>query len=363
MNQSQIKEKLLRNIRDEKIPNAICFIDKGGRGSLQLASELGLCIVSNQNVPLNKSNYIHPDLHYVYPTKMPKEEKLFKKGMTAYYIEKWREFITTHIYGSVDEWLNFSASNNKLGTIRVGQISEAISILNLKPFQSNKKVCLIWGLDYLKEESANKLLKLIEEPPEQTYFFLIAVDEKKIIPTIASRCQIINLPPLGREEIKENLTKMGYDASLSIDISKVSKGNLNAGVSKIINGEIIKEREGHFIDCLRGCYIAAKKGEFSYIIKKSNELDSLNKYEIKQFFLFGVDFIRQSYFYSQGIELYEFKSLNDFSIENFAPYVTNKNYKKLISLFTINLNYIERNANPKILISSFLLEFSNILYK
>ncbi len=143
----------------------------------------------------------------------------------------------------------------------------------------------------------------------------------------------------------------------------IAKGSLNTGVSQIMNGEIIKEREGHLIDCLRVCYIAAKKSEFSYIIKKSNELDSLNKSELKQFFLFGIGFIRQSYFYSQGIELYEFKSLNDFSIENFAPYVTNKNYKKLISLFTLNLNHIERNANPKILISSFLLEFSNILYK
>ena len=364
MVQSQIRDKLLKNIKSERVPNAICFIDKGGRGSLKLASEIGLAIVNNQNDPLSGSNYIHPDLHYIYPTKIPKKEKSFKKGMTAFYIDKWRAFLRAQIYGSVDEWLEFSSSENKPGTIRVNQISDVISTLNLKPFQSDNKVCIIWGLKYLKEESANRLLKIIEEPPKQTYFFLIVEDEKKIIPTLASRCQIVRLPPLRNEEIKEILIKMGYDASQAIDASIVSKGNLNNSVEKINKKEIIKEREGLLIDCLRGCYVAAKRGDFSNIIKNSNDLGSLTKSDLKQFFQFGTTFIRQAFLFSQGVEeLYEFKSLNDFSLDNFAKFVSNKNYKKLISLFDLNLSYIDRNANSKLLSTSFLLELSYILYK
>ena len=362
--QHQIREELLKNIKNDRMPNAICFIDRGGRGSLKLASEMGLTIVKNQITSSNELNYIHPDLHYVYPTKIPKNEKRFKKGMSAFYIDKWREFMSNQIYGSADEWLDFSSSDNKNGTIRVGQISKVISILNLKPFQSDKKVCILWGLKYLKEESATRLLKIIEEPPKKTYFFLIAEDEKKIMPTITSRCQIIRLPPLGNEEIKENLIKMGHDDSLALDASKASKGSLNEGVARIYKEEAIKDRERLFIDCLRGCYMASNRADFSSVIKISNDLGALNKSDLKHLLLFGINFIRQSFFYSNGVKgLYEFKSLNDFSIENFAIYVSSKNYKKLISLFDLNLYYIDRNANIKLLSTSFLFELSNILYE
>ena len=366
MIQYQIREELLKNIKNDRVPNAICFIDKGGRGSLKLASEMGLTIVKNLNASSNDLNYIHPDLHYVYPTKIPKKknEKRFKKDMSAFYIDKWREFMNAQIYGSVDEWLDFSSFDNKNGTIRVGQISKAISILNLKPFQSDKKVCVIWGINLLKEEAANKLLKIIEEPPKKTYFFLIAEDEKKIMPTITSRCQIIRLPPLRTEEIKENLIKMGHDASLALEASEASNGSLNEGVARVYNEEIIKERERLFIDCLRGCYMASNRADFSHVIKISNDLGALNKSDLKHLLLFGINFIRQSFFYSNGVKrLYEFKSLNDFSIENFAIYVSNKNYKKLISLFDLNLYYMGRNANIKLLSTSFLFELSNILYE
>lgn len=337
MVQSQIKDALLKNIKIGRFPNAVCFVDKGGRGSLKLASEIGLAVVHNLTEKSNKLDHTHPDLHYIYPTKKPANESVFKKGMTAFYMDKWRAFLRTQIYGSVDDWLDFSSSDNKPAKIRVNQISEIISTLNLKPFQSDKKTCIIWGLEYLQEDSANKLLKIIEEPPEQTYFFLIAEEEKKILPTLASRCQMFRLHPLENEKINKR--------------------------------DIIVERERLFIDCLRGGYIAAKKGDFSCIVKNSSDLGSLTKFELKQFFQFGIGFIRQAFLYSEGVkELYEFESLNDFSIENFAVYVNDTNYKKLISLFDLNLGYIKRNglfrdANSKLLSTSFLLALSDILYK
>ena len=364
MIQSQIRDELYKTIKNGKMPNAICFIDKGGRGSLKLASEIGLNIVKRRNTPSNELNYIHPDLHYVYPTKKPKNEKRFKRNMNTFYIDKWREFMRDKVYGSVDDWLDFSSSDNKTGTIRVGQISKTISMLHLKPFQSDRKVCIIWGMNYLKDEGANKLLKIIEEPPKNTFFFLIAEDEKKIIPTITSRCQIIRLPPLKNKEITEALVNMGHDPSLALGVSKISKGSLNESCTRINNEEVLRNRERLFINCLRGCYMAFNRADFSYVIKCSNDLGALNKSDLKQVFLFGIDFIRQALFYSNGItELYEFKSLNDFSIERFAIYVSDKNYNRLISLFNINLNYIDRNANLKLLSTSFLFELSDILYK
>ena len=173
--------------------------------------------------------------------------------MNAFYSDKWREFMSTLILGSFDEWLDFSSSINKPGEIRVGQISEMISLLNLKPFQSDKKACIIWGLDYINANAANRLLKVLEEPPKQTYFILIAKDQAKILPTIASRCQVIRLPPLEHEELKRDLKKLVPGSSSSS-----------------------KERERLFIDCLRGCYLSAIRKDFSQLLKKSDEIGSLN---------------------------------------------------------------------------------------
>lgn len=342
MSQAEIRDNLLRTIIDEKMPNATCFIDKGGGGSLQLASILGLNIVNRQSFPVKKSNFFHPDLHYVYPIKLPekKEEKYFVKKMNTYFSDKWSEFLSTQVLGSCEEWLSFKSSDNKKGMIRVGQISEMITLLNLKPFQSENKVCIIWGLEYLNAEGANKLLKILEEPPNQTYFLLIAKDESKIMPTIASRCQIIRLPPLKQEREEKDFKTLSQDALDSL-----------------------KERESLFIECLRACYISIIKNDFSHLLNKSSEIGSLNRHDIKELFLFGINFIRQSYFYSQKVDkLYKFRSLNNFSIKNFSPYVNNNNYKKLVSLFENNLHHLERNANPKLLTTSFLLELSRILY-
>ena len=127
--------------------------------------------------------------------------------------------------------------------------------------------------------------------------------------------------------------------------------------------ESLRERERHFIECLRGCYISAVKKDFSLVLDKSNEIGSLNKFDIKEFFSFGVNFIRQSYLYSQKVDqLYEFESLNNFSIENFAPFISRRNYKRLISLFENTMHYVDRNANTKLLATSFLLDLSRILY-
>ena len=109
--------------------------------------------------------------------------------------------------------------------------------------------------------------------------------------------------------------------------------------------------------------MSAIRKDFSQLLRNSDEIGSLNKSDIRGFFSFGMGFIRQTYFYSKRInELYAFKVSNDFSIDNFAPYVNDGNYNRLISLFDIKLRHINRNANSKLLITSFLLELSDILY-
>ena len=104
----KIKEALLENHKNKRIPNAICLVDSGGRGSLELASEIGLDIVSPLGSRGRKSDYIHPDLHYIYPTKTPKDEKRFDKGMNAFYNQEWREFMKTQVAPSGFGWYSIA---------------------------------------------------------------------------------------------------------------------------------------------------------------------------------------------------------------------------------------------------------------
>ena len=171
------------------------------------------------------------------------------------------------------------------------------------------------------------------------------------------------MPSLEKNIFKDTLVETQFGESSSLKNSKKSIDVLFHRDLKIVNSEQNKKREALFIECLRSCYKAVKKGDFTEVTENSIELGSLSKADLKEFFLFGIYFIRQSFLHSQGVtELYKYSSLNDFSIEKFAPFVSKENYGRLISLFEKNLYYMDRNANTKILTFSFLLKFSSILY-
>ena len=142
-------------------------MDKGGRGGLHLACELGLFIVENKAKPSTNSDYVHPDLHYLYPTKIPKESAFKKECLPSILTHGESLFPATST--DLEEWLNFSF-NKQTRNNKVGQVEETISVLNLKPFKSDRKVCVIWGLDYLRSDVGNKLLKIIENLKKDKFF-------------------------------------------------------------------------------------------------------------------------------------------------------------------------------------------------
>ncbi len=187
-------------------------------GSLQPVTEsCGVCSACTKARQL-----VHPDIHFSYPvvTKKPGTPPI-----STDYINEWREFIKSYPYGNVYDWLQFIGAENKQGNITAHECNDIIRKLNLKSFESEYKVLLMWLPEYLGNEG-NKLLKLIEEPPPNTLFILVAENESLILPTILSRCQVIRIPALETEDIVSALVERNNtETAAARQVAGVSEGN------------------------------------------------------------------------------------------------------------------------------------------
>lgn len=182
-----------------------------------LTDSCGVCAACTKAAQL-----VHPDIHFSYPvvTKKPGTPPI-----STDYINEWREFIKSYPYGNVYDWLQFIGAENKQGNITAHECNDIIRKLNLKSFESEYKVLLMWLPEYLGNEG-NKLLKLIEEPPANTLFILVAENESLILPTILSRCQVIRIPALETEDIVSALVERNNtETAAARQVAGVSEGN------------------------------------------------------------------------------------------------------------------------------------------
>jgi DNA polymerase-3 subunit delta' len=249
-------EQLKEMVDNNRLSHALLFIGKEGSGALPLALAFGTYVVaeSEKKKPVASTaslfgdepaapsthgaelaqQYIHPDIHYSYPV-IPR--KSGDKPVSTDYIAEWREFLKQYPYGNVYDWLQFIGAENKQGNITSAECADIIRKLNLKSFESEYKILILWMPEYLGNEG-NKLLKLIEEPPANTLFILVAENEELVLPTIVSRCQTVRILPI---ELTEVATALMQRSKLSeeqaLQIAGVSEGNYREALQLIQHAE------------------------------------------------------------------------------------------------------------------------------
>ncbi len=235
------------------------FLSKEGSGALQLAMAFAqyiLCervngaseassapslfgeVVEAPAVPSSDScgvcpacikaeKLIHPDIHFSYPVITKKSGE---RPVSADYIQEWREFVSIHPYGNVYDWLQFIDAENKQGNITAEECNEIIRTMNLKSFESGYKILIIWMPEYLTK-NGNKLLKLIEEPPPNTLFILVAQNEEQILPTILSRTQLVKIPALHQQDIESSLElNSGVSVEKALQVAQLADGNYREAI-------------------------------------------------------------------------------------------------------------------------------------
>ena len=253
--QKETKEQLVQMVQHNRLSHALLFLGKEGSGALQLALAFAQYIVckpqpsevdlfaafepatESSSRPLGdrgndscgtcpackKANeLIHPDIHFSYPviTKKPGE-----KPISTDFIKEWREFIVANPYGNVYDWLQYIGAENKQGNITAHECNDIIRKLNLKSFESEYKILVMWMPEFLGKEG-NKLLKLIEEPPPNTLFILVAENEDLILPTILSRTQLVKIPLLTNSEVEVALElNAGVKIEKAQQIAILAEGN------------------------------------------------------------------------------------------------------------------------------------------
>ena len=361
IDQNHVKSLIQKGFEKNQIPHSQCIVDQGGRGGLALALDCALHLLWDEIPDSREKALQHTDLHYVYPVTTSANVKT--KPKCGDYLPEWRLFLKEHLYGRLSDWLSLIGSENKQGNIGVDEAEDLFKRLSLKAFGGKNKVCILWGVEQLNIGAANKLLKLIEEPPANTYFIFVVEHAENLLTTIRSRCQFIQLPPLSESVIKNELLKKGVAEETASAMAASAEGSLDRALNLLLQKEEIQATEALLIECLRMSFRAGGNPSISIeLMQWANAVGQMGRPRQKEFLRFGLQFMRQALLRSyRANELVHFQSMNNFSLEKFAPFVHSGNAKEIVSLFENALYAVERNGNGKIIFTDFCLSLTRLL--
>lgn len=351
--QQNLIKQLQNSIKEDRISHAQLYIGKPGYGVLPLALAYASEVICKQSEKclLQINRLQHPDLHLSFPTINNSTEK--KEAISSDYIKQFREFIIEDPYRDINQWYAYINEDKKQGIISVKEIENIIDNLNLKSFEGGYKVQIIWMVETMRVEAANKLLKILEEPPAKTLFILIAEDDKKILPTILSRCQKITVNALENNEISDHLqNRFSLDKETADALAKRAEGDWDVACKLIKNNTLQEEFEKYFIRWNRAAVMAPKKPQFlREIVDWSLEISTWGREKQKNFLQFCAETFRQAL-----LQNYESSSLvnnpltyENFKWDNFSHFVHGKNIEDILEEINNAFFHIERNGSAKII--------------
>jgi DNA polymerase III subunit delta' len=373
--QDYIKNHLTKSADLGRIPHAQLFVGPEGSGTLAMAIAYAQYILCNnkngENSGANESCNIkfqkiaHPDLHFVYPTVSTDEVKTKPKSID--FITDWRQFITQNPYGGLFDWYSVLGVQNKQGEIRVDDAQEILKSLALKSYEGGYKIMIVWMADKLNTAASNKLLKLLEEPPEKTVFILISEHEEDIIQTIRSRCQILNFNGLSEANIANVLVhREQIDLKLATKIAHQAQGNYNKALHLLRNDNDEFPFDQWFVTWVRAAFKA--KGNAAAIqdlIQWSEQIATLGRETQKKFLQFCIEMFRQALLlnYETKELVYLEPNVEKFKLENFAPFVNGNNINDIFKELSDAMYHIERNGNAKIILTDLSIKLTRLIHK
>ncbi|WP_431108118.1 ATP-binding protein [Winogradskyella poriferorum] len=375
LGQEHIKNHLTTSVDQGRIAHAQLFVGPEGSGTLPMAIAYAQYILcsntggentgGNESCNLKFKNVSHPDLHFAFPVTT--SDKVKSKPVSNFYLEEWRQLLDQQPYGNLFDWYKLLGVDNKQGQIGVDEAFEIVKSLSLKSYEGGYKVMLIWMAEKMNTAAANKLLKLIEEPPEKTIFILIAEDEEQIINTIRSRCQILTFPPLAEEAITEALVRNYHiENAVATKIAHQANGNYNKACDLIYQDSEDIQFEKWFILWVRSAFKArGNKAAIHDLISWSEEIAKTGRETQKKFLAFCLNYFRQAMLmnYKADSLVYLEPKSEGFKLENFAPFVHGNNILEISDELQDAIYHIERNGNSKIILTDLSIKLTRLLHK
>ncbi|MBQ3673780.1 MAG: DNA polymerase III subunit delta' [Paludibacteraceae bacterium] len=377
--QEEIKNQLRTSVREGRIPHAQLFAGISGIGKLQLAlayaqylncphrTDEDSCGVCPTCLQYNKLQ--HPDLHFAFPIV-----KTDAGDTCDAFMEEWRDIILTNHYFDLDDWYKALGVETKQGIIYEKESAEILRKLSLKSYGDGYKVMIIWQPEKMNAACANKLLKLLEEPPVQTVFILVSEHQELLLSTIQSRTQLIRIPRLPNEVVAQALQeRQAFSASDAKDIARIANGSYLLALKKADETEENQQELQYFKDLFRNAYTV---GVLKDPYKKFESLKLLRQWSLemadakvgrekqKHFLQYAQQQVRENYIYnlSQPELNYQMAAEREFST-HFAPYIHSGNAELIMKELEKAERQIEQNGNAKVIFFDLCLQMIVLIKK
>jgi len=372
--QQHIKSHLLNTVKNGRIPHTQLFIGQAGSGVLSLALSYAkeiLCHSFSEDSPeyhscANKvSKLAHPDLHFVYPVNTNGDIK--KNPISDNFSSEWREFVLKNPYASLYNWLQFIGIEKKQGNISKHEAQNISKKLSLKAYEGGYKIMIIWMADKMNTECANKILKLVEEPPEKTVLLLLTEEEQNILGTIQSRCQKLHIPLLSENDIARQLTdKQNIESNLAKKVSHQVNGDYNKALQVIANNSNDISFENLFVFWVRTAFKAkGNKAAINDLMDWSENIAKEGRETQKKFLSYCLEIFRQALLknYKADSLLYFESHDGSFSLDKFAPFVHQNNIFEITNALEEAEYHIVRNGNAKIIFTDLSIQLTRLIHK
>ncbi|WP_299825465.1 DNA polymerase III subunit delta [uncultured Pontibacter sp.] len=347
----EAKAMLLKSVQQNHVAHAQLFLGQEGSANLALALAYATyvnceakqandsCGTCGSCAKMNK--LVHPDFNFVMPVTTTKS--VSKDALSSRFMNEWREFVLANPYQGLNDWMQHIGAENKQGNISKEESRQLVKLVSLKAFEGDYKIVVVWLPELMHPTAANALLKLLEEPPAKTLFLLVAQAAEKLLATITSRTQIMQVRQFTEQEVVQYLQEQyNTNPDVAHQVAQLAEGNLN--VAGKLTSEISSDYFSFFTDWMRNCY----SYKFGEMVDMSDKFQTLGRENQKNFLLYALNLFRKVMLYGidAGLVTYLPPAELDF-VQKFSKLITGDNAGQLAEELNQAHYHIERNANPK----------------
>lgn len=358
--QHNVRERLQQQIAEGRVPHAQLFCGPEGSGKLAMAIHFAqqlLCHGADERGQRMAALLQHPDLHFVFPVYKPDGQS--SNPTSDQFLKEWREVLDRTHYLDLSTWMQAVGKDAKRVQIYTEESESILRKLSLVSSQGGYKVMIIWLPELMHPNCSNKILKILEEPPQDTVFLLVSNHPEQLLDTIVSRCQRIEFKALTDSEITQALIdERGLDPDTARFVAHSAAGSYTRALHLLTTNEEEIQNFNFFIMLMRKCF----QRDIKELRQWSEQIASLGRERQKSLLNYFQRYLRENFIYNfRNPELnFMTRDESDFSV-NFARFVNERNVIGMMEELSLVQRDIEQNANAKIVYFDFALKMAVLL--
>ena len=367
--QDDVKSRLLTLIESGKMPHSLLLYGAPGCGKMALALALASHLLGENDVNNPKAASVkamldrweHPDLHFSYPVIRPTGTTADHKMISDDFAKEWHLLLKKGPYFDMDTWLEHMNAANQQAIIFASESDNLTRKLNLKSSMGGYKVAIIWLPERMNVECANKLLKLLEEPPHQTLFIMVSEAPERLLETVRSRTQMIQVKRIDTAVLECALVeKRGLDDDTARRVAQIANGSWLDAIRMLNADSEAKQFFNDFVGVMRASY----RRDIREMKAWSERVATYGREKQKRMLLYFHRMFRENFMYNfKQDSLIHFTQDEEQFAQKFAPFINERNIVELYELVELNIRDLSQNANPKIVFFDFTLRVTMLLVR